>query len=90
VQQSDGHRAWHPMALAWQWQHLGLVMLTIRDLRRVAKLKANLALYRFEDKPKLLASVANPGEGMTWEVAPAYRRALNLSNSSRSDVDAPF
>jgi len=51
---------------------------------------AGLPLYRFEDKPKLLASATNPDEGMTWEIAPAYRRALSLSNSSSRKDDLAF
>ena len=41
--------------------------------------KTGLAFLRYEDRPNLLKTTANPDDGLVWEVHPSYREVLRIA-----------
>ena len=39
---------------------------------------AGLSFIRFEERPNLLSSRANPDDGLSWEIHPSYRQVLRI------------
>ncbi|MFY8149154.1 MAG: P-loop ATPase, Sll1717 family [Prochlorococcaceae cyanobacterium] len=42
---------------------------------------ASLEFIAFEDRPNLLCTVANPDDGLNWEIHPSYRATLRIGPS---------
>jgi len=68
----DGKRASNAMQVAHFLFRAGFIQA------RDDKDRTGLAFVRYEDRPNLLQTQANPDDGLIWEVHPSYRQVLRI------------